>query len=109
MKIFCLVSSGLPLSDEMCDLLHASARTMVHKDQPKLRIRGSNFEGLVISTGQNASLGTVAGAVFEATLESNVFVTKVKFIVRTADLEGLEQGQWLDVGEFGDRPEPSLN
>jgi hypothetical protein len=95
LKIYCLLVSGLPLSEEMCDALHKGARRTVRTGKSRRKIRGSNFEGRVETTNEYVSLGTIAGVYFTGIVESNTFVTKVRFIVRTADLEGLDDAVWV--------------
>lgn len=102
MKIYCLMVSGLPLSAEMCDILHEDARRAFQTGKSRRKIRGRNFEGQVETTNEYVSLGTIAGVYFTGIIESETFVTKVKFVVRTVDLDGLEEAVWQIPSESND-------
>lgn len=104
MRIYCLMKTGLPLSVEMCDRLHGAARQMIRRGKSKLRLRGENFEGQALTEGHHVSLGFISGVEFSAVIESQAFVTRVRFIVRTSDLEGIEDAVWSHDQQEADFP-----
>ena len=86
MEIYCLMVSGLPLTKDMRDCLHEVARMMVRKDLSRLPFRADDFEGCACTSGEHASLVWIGGIVFTANIESQLMTTRVRYIVRTAEL-----------------------
>lgn len=94
--IYCLMTSGTPLSDAMRNRLFTVAREMVAAGATKKTFKTDDFEGAVYTTGECASLGFISGAYFTAVIESEHVSTKTKFIVPTGELSDLDKAKWYD-------------
>jgi hypothetical protein len=94
--IWCLMVGGGMLTDDMRTLLYAKACEMYRKDRRKGIIRGEDYEVVVRTKFEHASLGSaVSGTKFRAELACHFGTIKVSFVVQSWDLEkALEYGSW---------------
>lgn len=82
MDIYCLMTSGLPLNDQLSNLLVSMATDMLRKNKSKRKIKRDTIEGEIRTKQKRAQIGGISGCVFEATIEVATGRTEVKFIVR---------------------------
>ena len=98
-KIYCLMWSGF-ITDEVKDMLFRAACFMTHRSLEKLKIKNGFVEGAVTTNRTPAILGSVAGTIFRAEVESESGKTDIKYLVRTGDIEELAEaaafGFWTD-------------
>ncbi len=106
--IYCLMTSGTPLTKIMRDHLFTVAREMVANGTSKRAFRTDDFEGAVYTKGESANMGCISGVYFTAVIESAQISTKTKFIVPTGELEDLDKAKWHDVFPW-QSDKPSLN
>jgi hypothetical protein len=101
------MNSGRPFSSEVRDLLVMTAKQLVEENQDTRRIKSKFCEGIVKTEGVHASIGTIAGQLFEGDLEIASGRTTVHYLVRTQDLEDFEPNKfewtdWMGASEFQD-------
>lgn len=96
-EIFCVMSKGQALTDEMRTCLVKVAAQMVREKEEKCKIQTTAMEGCICTKFQRAILGSVSGFSFSAELESESGRTNVEFLVRDCDQEriDLENGFWM--------------
>lgn len=106
--IYCLMTSGLPLTGAMRDYLLVVARQMATSGDQKRAFRTDDFEGAIYTKGQSATIGTVSGVHFTAVIESNQITTRVSYIVPRGELPEMDELEWVSLfPEAGF--DPSLN
>lgn len=94
-QIYCVGFSGKSITDEVARLLFFSAQSMFQNGKEKLRLKSNFATGQVSTKFEQGLLGSVAGYVFDAQVDSVCGSTKVKFLVRPADIELLKDpDQW---------------
>lgn len=105
------MTSGAPLTDRMRSFLFSLARQMAKRGLTRVKFSTDDFEGRVTTDGVSRGFGWVTGPVYEATIESNLVATNVRFVVRTGELENPENLEWVDLYDLVSDPatEPSLN
>ena len=98
---YCLMRSGILLSDEVSNTLVRVARDMIRECLEILDFESDEYdcEGRVTTKGEHYSIGTIAGQKFSAEVVTNAGTTEVTFIVRTGDLEDwpVGRGVWDDL------------
>ena len=100
-RIYCLMVSGIPLDDMILGVLLRAARDMLRNGAERLAIRTDDAEGIVETRVHTAVLGSLAGVVFQAEIETDAGKTKTRFIVDSAeisdeDFERIEMGEWSE-------------
>jgi len=96
-KIFCLMASGIRLSEEACDSLFFIALTMFNEKTRRRTFKAVDCEGEIKTDFRHAAMGDISGMVFEAKVEVGIGPKKtVRYIVRTNDLEHVEKGVWSE-------------
>lgn len=109
-KIYCLLNSGVPLTDSICETLFQTALKMVEENKRKLSVSCENVCGLVTTKYESVQLCSIAGYMFYAEIETMYGKSKTKFIVETRDLENVEKAKWFRFQSKKEGiPEPSMN
>jgi hypothetical protein len=121
--IYCIMTSGVPLSDMARTALFKTAQRMWRQKRRTLRIVHDDVEGELHTKKEVASLGGISGYVYEGEVATPKGCSKARFIVRENDLsdEDIERGQWVPLVPvrvkairrkpmpFDDHPAPSDN
>ena len=100
-KIYCLMVSGMPFTDVVANVLLRTSREMLRRGAERCVIRADDVEGVVETRFHTAVLGSLAGVVFQAEIETDAGKTKTRFIVDSAeisdeDFERIEMGEWSE-------------
>lgn len=111
-KIHCLMTASVRLSSNMRNVLFEVACEMVVSNAKRKRFYDDGFEGVVRTSFESKILSGVSGVEFYAEVETELGKGKVKFLVRTADIEVRNQLEWYPlffIGEdvpvgFGESP-----
>lgn len=85
--ISCLMSSNVSLSDEDRELLFRTACTMIEGGFARKKISSDWIEGVVETSFEVASIGSIVGILFKAQVETSLGVGKVGYIVRLGDVQ----------------------
>lgn len=96
--IYCLMNSGLPLTNKIRDVLLINAYDMWENKRSVQRIKGADYDGMLEANFNNATTFVgMGGFVFDAILGIEAGETQVRFFVRTSELENfnLSQGKWV--------------
>ncbi|HEU0050554.1 MAG TPA: hypothetical protein VFQ60_00670 [Patescibacteria group bacterium] len=91
---YCLMATGLPVSDAICDILFYGALGMASEKINRRSFHHKDGEGEIRTQFKPAALGEIAGMEFEAQVETEQGTAKMRFIVRTRDLEDLDRQVW---------------
>lgn len=99
LRIFCVMLRGSALGEEVCrELLKAACNLYLAREKQKQenstegrkkyrkKIKNQTVEGVVVTRGQYAVLGSLCGMFFHADVEWAGGKSNVDFIVRTQDL-----------------------
>lgn len=97
--IYCLMFTGKSISKMVCDALFRAACRMVKEEKDHIKVVHDDCQGYVKTDWQNAQLGTLSGVLFEADIATIKGQTHAQFMVRTRDLELVEneEGEWIEV------------
>ncbi|PIQ75360.1 MAG: hypothetical protein CO001_01755 [Candidatus Portnoybacteria bacterium CG_4_8_14_3_um_filter_40_10] len=93
LRIFCLMTSGKPLTSEISDVLLKIACQMVKESK-------DTQKGLVFTDFRRATLGSISGIVFLAEISTKAGDTSVSYIVRTEDIRIFEEGRGVWIREM---------
>jgi len=93
LRIFCLMTSGKPLTSEISDVLLKIACQMVKESKDRQK-------GLVFTDFRRATLGSISGIVFLAEISTKAGDTSVSYIVRTEDIRIFEEGRGVWIREM---------
>lgn len=96
-KIFCILTSGQPLTEKVRDVLFENACDMIAEENEYQEIKGRDYAGVIKTDFETVSLGTAVGIVFDAAIEFNGKKTTVQYIVRGSDYEHFSELKWVDV------------
>ena len=97
MKIFCFMSSGKNLTEEICDVLFENAHEMIHYGRRTWPFAcGTKYDGMIESDLEPVDFpGGFEIIAFTAELVFKpVGYTKVRFGIRATDLEHMSQARW---------------
>ncbi len=95
MKIYCLMGGGTFMTAAMCDELFYSALTMATDKLSRRNIKLPEAEGQIVTDFSTVSWNEFYGMRFTAELETDLGTRRVTYIVRTRDLEGVEDSVWV--------------
>lgn len=95
--INCLVCTKVSLTDDMRYTLYRTAFEMCASKIAERKVRASGFRATVKTDGQRGIMGTIAGIVFSATVDTDRGEGLVTYIVRERDLCAPEDGVWVPV------------
>lgn len=100
--IYCVMSSGKPLSNSVRDVLFDSAIKMVKDERDDFVVVHDDCQGILSTKWDTMTLGFISGFIFNASVNTEQGNTQVTFIVRTQDIESvnLSDGEWFDRGEI---------
>lgn len=90
MKIFCLGVAGKAITEKLTEILFYNAHDMLEGKKERQRIKGKEYDGLITTKFERASMASISGIVFDASVMTPQGETKVNYIVRDQDLEGIE-------------------
>lgn len=93
-KIFCLMSSSNFMNPDNAELLLQLARRMHDKGVRSMRVQLSTMEGEITTTGNTYVIGDAGGMIFNAEVETEAGHAKVRYLVRTTDLEDDDEAVW---------------
>ncbi len=87
LKVYCLLTTGEPLTPETSRLLFCTAQELIRNGKRKKKIKSSDCEGVISTRFKFEYLNSwVMGIQFLAELETDTGMTKVTYIVRKTDL-----------------------
>lgn len=97
---YCLMLSGKKLTDQIREALLVNAYDMFENERKSQQIKSPAYDGMITTNFEIINYVGMSGLVFNAEVSgSKVGATKVRFFVRTSDLEDgfLEQLEWIDL------------
>lgn len=102
-KIYCLMVSGLHLTDLMRTILYEQAWTMVQEQKNRRRIWGAGFEGQISTSFEMETMGSISGLKFLAEIDLHRRSGKVGFLIHPSDLPSADAAweEWDPVGQIG--------
>ncbi len=108
--LYCLIVTGFPLDTGTCQALYEGARKLYASGSEKVKLKGDAFEGRLTSKRRDSVLGGIAGALFEAILETDIGTTKAEFIIPIGELPSKKatwtmttpNGETFDIGAATD-------
>lgn len=92
-KIFCLGVAGGSIDKKLGEVLFANAYDMIETQTKKQRIKGKNYDGWISTDFERATLVTITGILFSASVLTPKGEMTAGFIVRDQDLEGIEKAE----------------
>jgi hypothetical protein len=92
-NVYFLKVVGHPIREDLAVALFGAAQKLTHGNKRRERIRGRDFEGVVTTRFQSASLGDLTGTVFNAEIEMGRRKVKASYLVRGADMELIDPDQ----------------
>lgn len=105
--IHCLLFSGIPLNDEIRNLLFYTAQEMFSDKVAYQEVKNLWCEGYLKTDWKVSGMGTSYGTVFEAYLETNKGTTTVSFITTHEKIKRGD-GVWIPIPDE-EEPGFSLN
>ena len=93
--ISCLVTSKVSLTDDMRYTLYRTAFEMYANKIPERKVRMAGLRATIKTDGKHGVMGTIAGIVFTATVDTDQGEGLVTYIVRGRDLCEPEDGVWV--------------
>ncbi len=104
--IYCLITKGIGLNDEIRTLLYQKACEMLDKSQEYRVVKSTHCEGVIETKFGYAGMGSIWGTKFTATLDTEKGAALVEFIVHDRDFKAaMESGVWIT---FDSTPEERL-
>ena len=94
-NLYCLMTAGVSLTPRMADVLFDAACTMLREGRGRKAIRDPDMEGEIRTTFEERMLGWIGGVEFHATIETESGTGKVKYLVRSADVERRNELEWV--------------
>lgn len=103
-KMYCIMNSGKPLNKMIADVLLYNAYDMFQQGRRTQRIKSRQYDGVIESNLRVVEYSGIPSVQFEAIVSTEMWESNtVRFVIRTDDLEGLEQAEWgqLSLRVFG--------
>lgn len=103
MTIYCLMSSGVSLSDPARDALFQTACNCIRDEKNERKVYHDDVRGIVHTDFNFSTLGhAITGIVFEGEIETDQGSSYVKFIVNTYNLEKVRymENKWISFDDF---------
>jgi hypothetical protein len=101
-KIYCLLTTGKPLTRAAQDALLLNALDMWDEKRHQQQIKSRGYDGVINSDLEVIDYLGVPSVIFEAMVATDKWgATDVRFCVRIDDLEGVELGTWGSIGGDG--------
>jgi hypothetical protein len=98
-KIFCMMNSGKPLTKMVADVLLFNAVDMYQEGRKVQRVKSRQYDGVIESNLEVTEYAGVPAIQFEALISTEKWDSNVvRFVVRVDDMEGIEQGEWAQLG-----------
>ena len=102
--IYCLMTAGRGLTDEIRTLLYQVACEMFKKGTERESVKSPDCEAVIRTKFEFALIGSIGGTRFIADVETEAGKTHTDFIVHDRDLESaVEHGVWVTAGEFANK------
>jgi len=89
-KIFCIGVSGRPISEKLSEVLFYNAHDMFETGDTETFVKGKDYDGKINTEFKRAGLGPIFGVIFHAVVMTLKGETKVNYLVRDRDLDGIE-------------------
>jgi hypothetical protein len=112
-KVYCLMNSGGPLTQQVSDVLLLNAIDMWDMRRTYQPIRARSYEGIIETDLEVIDFQEVPVVEFKATVTLRgvsmvTDVTEVRYLLRVDDLDGIEVGDWgrLQAQVMGDPDMP---
>ena len=93
--IHCLLVTRVSLTDDMRYTLYSCAFKMYTSKAAERKVRAPGFRATIKTDGKHGIMGTIAGIVFSAKVDTDRGEGLVTFIVRGRDLCPPEDGVWV--------------
>ena len=92
------MGSGIPIDDRIRNMLFHVSRTMLKTGKEKVRVKSNFLEGVVTTDFEIGCMGSVAGVVFSAEIDTEKGSGKASFITNTdsAEIDNWEESFWMD-------------
>ncbi len=90
-KVYCMMTSGLPLSEFAADALYNTARKMVKNGKKQCSLLSDDAKGVVTTDLETTIFVSMGGVAFDADIVTPKGQTKVSFFMRTSDLVAEEE------------------
>ena len=99
--MYCLMNSGIRLSQSSRTLLFTLAQKMYQNRKQRINVTSSDCEGYIVTDWQTKGLGSFYGTAFVAKIATDEGDINVEYIVRMkkVDLEELEWGE-MEIPSF---------
>src|SRR3989338_8501392 len=97
MNFYCLMVAGVALTDQIRNQLVDAARTMILNGDRGYRIVSDDFVGEVQTDMKTVLLGSIAGLLFTAEIQSVKGHVEVSYLVRPQDVSRINpyEGVWV--------------
>ena len=97
--IYCIMNSGKPLTPIVRDVLLFNAYDMFQEGNEQQAIKSRQYSGIIKSNLEVTEYAGVPVVSFEATISTAQWeANEVLFAVRVDELDGIEQGEWVQLG-----------
>jgi len=95
--IYCIMTSGLPVTEQLREALLINAYDMWENKRPIQRVKSRSYDGVIETNFEPICFVGSAGFLFDALMGTPLGETQIKFFVRTSELENfsLESGRWV--------------
>jgi len=96
--MYCMMNSGKPLTKMLADALLFNAYDMYHEGRRVQRIKARRYDGVIESNLEVCWFAESPVVMFEANVSTSMWENNtVQFVVKIEDLEGLEEGEWMQL------------
>jgi len=97
-KMFCMMNSGKPLTKMLADVLLYNAYDMFQDGRRTQRIKSRQYDGVIESNLKVVEYAGTPSVQFEAIVSTEEWeANTIRFVIRTDDLDGLEQAEWAQL------------
>lgn len=96
--IYCLLLTGVYLTDDALDILYDVARDMLRDREDRVAFEAPSCEGVVTTAWDRASLGTLSGVRFTAEVALSRGTATVEYFLRENAPERDEDTAWYRPG-----------
>jgi len=97
-KMYCMMNSGKPLTKMLADVLLYNAYDMFQEGRHTQRIKSRQYDGVIESNLEVVDYSGVPSVQFEALVSTELWESNtIRFVIRTDDLDGLEQAEWAQL------------
>lgn len=93
--LYCLMNSGKPLTETICDALLYNAYDMYQEKRNVQRIKSRTYDGMIETDLEVVDFSGMAVVSFLANISTDQYEhNEVRFVVRLEDFDGIPEGEW---------------